>query len=671
MSHKEENLQLSQKVKELEEELESARSSAEVTAKETAALKEAYSTQRMTLAQADEEKESLVAKHSSELTRVSEAHAEEVENLNAALRKQSTALEELQERTEMQKFELEQTISHLKSSLDGLNVEKKLAEDQHAAEVQKMKESMAADKVQLSELANHVDTCQKEIQLLQTAKQQLDSERTELLSRLTLLQEEYTELNRHEKALEKKVDTQDRQLKTKQAELALAIHDLTAKEQECSELQEKMEQMDGGLTETEAEQLTRKLDTLRAEKQELQNQLLLHEERLLEGRDQLQKATQENSQLKSANDELNDDLAKSINEVKILSLNLEKLENEALEAKKKEENKEVYGDESADGGSQEQSVVQELQMLESHEISLPSSPLNTSYSSQDAFSHHEEIVKQMKSQLENLQSILISQTGNDSTSSEISIIQELLTSNQTLLAQLKQQQKRLSQHDICVQQQLAAEAERIKSLLNSISAVHITDKLDLLEHRLSVASSAISQLQSTLEERDTRHMSALDSLLEGSATPENNLDQADSSQSETEKIKILETENNALKEELTMIKAQQTLLEEMSAKEMLEKNQKLSETERKVRLRDDIIQRQKLEMERLNYHLGKAKVRQNHYDDKIVERNKQIEDKDREILNQSQEIQHLKEELVIKVCSETDVNHDQLLQSHEAELLVV
>ena len=526
--------------------------------------------------------------------------------------------------------------------------------------------------------------------LLHETKHELESTNIDLHSKIVLLHskmEEHSEeqvlllqqqlMNLKEnrtRDLEVKIDAQERQLKTLQAELALAIHDLTAKEQECWELQEKVDQIEEGLNDSEIEQLTQDLENLRDQRHELQNQLKSSEEQLVEGREQLLKENQENAQLKLTRDQLNDDLARAIDEANTLREQLQKKEEEALKRK----------DEQSDGEESPDSVIlnavpivepvlQEVKVQESFEISLPSSFLhdqsvNNSYSSQET-TQHEEIVKQMKSQLEELQGILIGRHLDDSTSSEISLVQELLASNQSLLAQLRRKQHNEQQHN---EPHLLATipkgSEMVASLLGPLSA-ELVDKVDQLSCRITAAATTVSQVQFTLEERDARHMSALDGLLESSIAPiDANLEDVDSSPSKAEKtIEVLEMEK-----EVETLKAEKVHLENTLAEQSLAMNQKLVEAERKISLQEEIIQRMKLEMEKLNFHLGKAKSLQNHYDDDRLERSKQLEDKEREILNKSHEIEQLREE-VRKVCSpqlQVDTSN-QLLESHEAELLMV
>ena len=683
MAHREDALLLSQRVKDLEEELEQTKKNAELTEKEVQALKETCIVQQANLAKVEEETEALVAQHNAQLTRVQFNHTEEVENLNRALRKETAALEELEGQIQAQKSESEQALSRLSSSVDILEAQKKLLEAQHAAEIQKMEEAMATEK---AELEKQLGTSQQEVQLLHETKQELESANIDLHSRLVSLQEEYSKMEEHNEeqvlALQQLVnlkenytrdDAQERKLKTLQAELALAIHDLTAKEQECWELQEKVDQIEEGLNDSEVDRLIQDLENLKDQRHELQNQLKSTEGQLVEGRDQLLKTNQENAQLKLARDQLNEDLARAISEANSLRQQLQKLEEEAL--KKRDE--QSIGEESTDGVILnvvpiEEPVLQEVRAQETYELLLPSSMLdqsaNTSHSSQDT-TQHEEIVKQMKSQLEELQSILIGRHPDDSSSSELSLVQELLVSNQSLLAQLRQKQRNEPHLQVPT---IPKASEMAASLLDSLSA-ELIGKVDHLGRRITAAATTVSQVQFTLEERDARHMSALDGLLENSITPiDANLEDVDSSPSEADKkIEAMEMKARILTKEVETLKGQKVRLEKALSDQSLAMDQQLTETEQKITLQEEIIQRMKLEMEKLNYHLGKAKSLQNHYDDDRLEKSKQLEDKEREIVNKSYEIEQLREE-VRKVCSPQPAQVDSnSQQAHEAELLMV
>ena len=168
------------------------------------------------------------------------------------------------------------------------------------------------------------------------------------------------------------------------------------------------------------------------------------------------------------------------------------------------------------------------------EVLVPTSPIQSSsrHSYQSDRSFHEEVVTQMKAQLEELQMILLQQQALVDKSNEISLVQELLSNNAILKEEVEKSQiekerevelmalrdmdiealKTSLQHYIALLKRLKDEvAEKIDLALNSLqkrSDASIDDSLS----KLHLATHNITFLSQTLHEMEECHTNALETL---------------------------------------------------------------------------------------------------------------------------------------------------------------
>ena len=166
---------------------------------------------------------------------------------------------------------------------------------------------------------------------------------------------------------------------------------------------------------------------------------------------------------------------------------------------------------------------------------LPTSPIMSpsrhSYQSDRSF--HEEIVTQMKSQLEELQMCLVQQQqSTPSKTNQLSLVQELLATNSTLQENLDREQvererelallevrdleiqalrERLEEHHSELVDLKNTVSERLGQTLKSLQQKS-NASIDDSTAKLEAASMAVAQLSETLRARDERHTSALETL---------------------------------------------------------------------------------------------------------------------------------------------------------------
>ena len=165
---------------------------------------------------------------------------------------------------------------------------------------------------------------------------------------------------------------------------------------------------------------------------------------------------------------------------------------------------------------------------------LPTSPIMSpsrhSYQSDRSF--HEEIVTQMKSQLEELQMCLVQQQSTPSKTNQLSLMQELLATNSTLQENLDREQvererelallevrdleiqalrEKLEEHHSELVDLKNAVSEKLGQTLKSLQQKSDAS-IDDSTAKLEAASMAVAQLSETLRTRDERHTSALETL---------------------------------------------------------------------------------------------------------------------------------------------------------------
>ena len=157
------------------------------------------------------------------------------------------------------------------------------------------------------------------------------------------------------------------------------------------------------------------------------------------------------------------------------------------------------------------------------------SPSRHSYQSDRSF--HEEVVTQMKSQLEELQMCLLQQS-SPVKSNELSLVQELISNNSVLKEELEKAQAdreaemelmaikdleilvlktKLQEHDTVLKRLKDEVAEKVDLALKSLrkrSDSSIEDSLSKLE----AASQTMSLLSQTVQEMEERHTNALETL---------------------------------------------------------------------------------------------------------------------------------------------------------------
>lgn len=167
--------------------------------------------------------------------------------------------------------------------------------------------------------------------------------------------------------------------------------------------------------------------------------------------------------------------------------------------------------------------------LEALPVTSPMSPSRHSYQSDRSF--HEEVVTQMKSQLEELQMCLLQQ-GSPVKSNELSLVQELISNNTVLKEELEKVQAdreaevelmaikdlellalktKLQQHDTVLKKLKDEVAEKVDLALKSLrkrSDSSIEDSLSKLE----AASQTMSLLSQTVQEMEECHTNALETL---------------------------------------------------------------------------------------------------------------------------------------------------------------
>ena len=155
-------------------------------------------------------------------------------------------------------------------------------------------------------------------------------------------------------------------------------------------------------------------------------------------------------------------------------------------------------------------------------------------------SSHEDLVDQMKSQLEELQKLLALQGakgGEDAVETELSLVQELLSNNAMLQSKVHKMQQKAKSERLKHADSLQAKERTIKALqskmelemqaakaLVAASSSKLLSNLDTLHNqsnksithcgsRVETAASKLSAITAALKDREQRHSSALDGLI--------------------------------------------------------------------------------------------------------------------------------------------------------------
>ncbi len=185
---------------------------------------------------------------------------------------------------------------------------------------------------------------------------------------------------------------------------------------------------------------------------------------------------------------------------------------------------------------QEGAHVEEVDWLESGPRTPSPRPQSRSsfYSEQSA---HEELILQMKSQLEELQKVLVLQgkgSRDDGSEFEASLVQELITNNASLQIELQKLQENVEAERLESMEALSSKEDKLElliserktteSLLAAATNKLIGEMMTLAERsrrflssygpKLQSAAAAVSSVKETLSDRDHRQTGAFDSLLE-------------------------------------------------------------------------------------------------------------------------------------------------------------
>ena len=473
------------------------------------------------------------------------------------------------------------------------------AEEERNKEIEALKNSNSSQEERIKQLVKEKEQQQLTIQKYTCDAKEMDGrlknsnemiealkhENLEVQSQLVLAQcqsetlEEKCEEKLHQiQMLEMRIESKERELKRKQNEAGLAIHDLTNKEAECERIQGKVQKLEIEINELHTNeekhlmhinQLENQINDLINEKQDLENDLNLKIDEI---------------------DEIKKELDDIADQSSLISQNMES----PIKAS--------------------QPGVNNLLLW---------SPLsNRSVSSTGGQS---EIVSQMKTQLEDLQRILLKKGSNETSDTEMSVIQELLIMNTALEDNsMKQQQwynSELSLRDnfmVNIQMSLRedmskASDEMAESLIKMVSKV-----ISSLSERISSISHDVKLIQ-VKESVDTS--SNISSTNYGNLTKDEEINVLN---------KTLESLRDELKEKQVEIDQLETSLQD-TAKEKL-KNQ-------------EIIVRQNNELERLNHYLGKAKCLEIRHDREIEQSEKKLKEAEQDLVMKHNQILLLQEEM--------------------------
>ena len=503
----------------------------------------------------------------------------------------------------------------------------------------------------------------EELMSYQEINRAMQQENLELQSQLLVSQnnndqleesnEEYSSKIQH---LEGRIEAQERELKMKKTESGLANYDLVKKQEECAVLQEKIQKLE------------KEVVCLHTDK----NNLCMHISQL---KTQLDSALKEKSQTEESYQEamkettnIRQQLTKALNETDSLKDQIVSLSSPLVPS-------------SSESSSPMKAQVTSPATIE--ESFLLSSPLplfspNCSFNSNTS---QFEIVSQMKTQLEDLQSILIKKGNEDIIDTELSVIQELLDTNTTLEENIMKQQRwydsEIAIRDAMIQQLqkdglylsesklidifnrsvlllaeglqdtpelIQAMSDRIFSLSTVVSNIQM--KLGVRDLHQSIALNNVTkELNSTRVSVDTyRH--EVDLLSTGLEKSRHSLNQSKDEMIALETSKDDEIE--ALRNDLSQLKGD--LEESKKSLDALQASLKQKEIDylekqKQTKQYEEIIQRQKSELELLNHYLGKAKSLELKYDQEKVEKERQLQEKEQDILSKSMKIHELQEKM--------------------------
>lgn len=503
----------------------------------------------------------------------------------------------------------------------------------------------------------------EELMSYQEINRAMQQENLELQSQLLVSQnnndqleesnEEYSSKIQH---LEGRIEAQERELKMKKTESGLANYDLVKKQEECAVLQEKIQKL-----EKEVVCLHTDKDNLCTHISQLKTQL----DSVLKEKSQTEESYQE-AMKETTN--IRQQLTKALNETDSLKDQIVSLSSPLVPS-------------SNESSSPMKAQVTSPATIE--ESFLLSSPLplfspNCSFNSNTS---QFEIVSQMKTQLEDLQSILIKKGNEDIIDTELSVIQELLDTNTTLEENIMKQQRwydsEIAIRDAMIQQLqkdgLYLSESKLIDIFNRsvlLPAEGLQDTPELIQamsDRISSLSTVVSNIQMKLGVRDLHQSIALNNVTKELNSTRVSVDtyrhevdllstgleksRHSLNQSKDEMI-ALETskddEIEALCNDLSQLKGD--LEESKKSLDALQASLKQKEIDylekqKQTKQYEEIIQRQKSELELLNHYLGKAKSLELKYDQEKVEKERQLQEKEQDILSKSMKIHELQEKM--------------------------
>ena len=382
--------------------------------------------------------------------------------------------------------------------------------------------------------------------------QELKQENFELHSKLLLTQnhseeieERMNEITRDKRQLEGRLQSLENQLKMKTNEAGLAIRDLTMKEEEYASLQEKMQQVENELSD-----------------------LHLTAKNYLSQIEQLEKESKEQDS--------------------------KRIENIPVE-KSKEAAPALEAQEITSPKKRELTVTPIHTPAPLHSSSpFPFSPTRSLSSTEG----QSEIVTQMKSQLEDLQRLLVHKSGQDVSDTEITVIQELLEMNKALEESISSQQ-RWYNSELTTRDNLIEDLQKLLTFLKS----HLSESVSQTTENVRVIPELIQAMCDRIESLPTSNEMT---------TP------ADEAKDDHQRVQEL--------------------------KDLLEKSMDdVREGEKKRLQLENIINRQRNELKVINHQLGKAKTLELKHSKEKEEREKQLEETNTSLQNKQMELMQLRE----------------------------
>ena len=577
----------------------------------------------------------------------------------------------------------EEHLTRLQAELDQKIVEKEELVSRHSKELADL--TMELSMKDASDLTHDL---QQENLSLKEIKQELQDKSLSLEIQVLDLQGSFADLkdsdamkNRAITQLEEKVEGQERELRMKKGEIGIAIFDLSQKEEECLLLQEKVQKLEKELTRLHLSH-DEHLDQRDAEIKDLKTKLANSKLQLDEQKEIL---SQKQIEIDNARKEIElkqQELTDALNQVISYEKQLTALHDDTAPiASPTPSPKEPF---VSDG-------------LEQSLALSPNQSLNSS-------SGQTEIVSQMKTQLQDLQRILLNKSGEEDVDSELSVVQELLTINTSLEeAMVKQQQwceTEVRTRDSVInhlQNQLANADRPVLTHIAGISAdtlQRIIEKalqdfseifkatpqlVQNLTDRITHLMWEMNGIQVALDDQISQHKACMDDLsldldstraTVGSYHSEMSLLSAGLRQS---KNKLNKSQEEMAKLEISKdkeildLKAEIKQLESDFQKAQLKSEHQirtvLEEKEKTHRDDSNIIRRLKNELKLLNHYFGKSKISQQQSE---LENDRALERKNEELMSSSKKIEKLEQE-VMKWRSLPDLDLDTDLEASTQE----